>query len=149
MEVLDELITNILRTATKAVEGMKRNVPYSQEKEKRRSFVLYCKMKLRQLKGIAIDNELMESKRKRAQVNVSITSVEEAKEMLQTAKEQWNEVVQNGKEMREKELMDYHTKEIIEEDEKAVKKKQKVLAGIRRKLKRNHTFHYISRHAGK
>ena len=51
--------------------------------------------------------------------------------------------------MREKELLDYHHEEINETDEKAVKKKKKIMAGIKKRLKRNHTFHYISRHAGK
>ena len=51
--------------------------------------------------------------------------------------------------MREKELMDYHHKEILEEDDKSIKKKKKVLAGIKRKLKRNHMFHYVSRYADK
>jgi len=45
--------------------------------------------------------------------------------------------------------MDYYHKEILEEDNKSIKKKKKVLAGIKRKLKRNHTFYYISMHAGK
>ena len=33
MEVMDNMITKIINTATKKVEGMKRNAPYSDEKE--------------------------------------------------------------------------------------------------------------------
>ena len=39
--------------------------------------------------------------------------------------------------------------ELTEEGEKLVKKKKKIIAGIRRKLSRDHTFHYLSRHVGK
>jgi len=58
-------------------------------------------------------------------------------------------VIENGKELREKELLDYHHEELIGEDQKMIKKKNKILAGIRKKLKRDHTFHYLSRHVGK
>ena len=58
-------------------------------------------------------------------------------------------MVKNSKEIRKKELIDYYHQEIIKEDEKSIKKKKKGLVGIRRKLKRNHIFYYISRHAGK
>ena len=87
---------------------------------------------------------------RRAQAeNVSIMSIEEAEESVEKAKEEWNDIVQHGKEIREKELMDYHNRDIIGDDEATIKKKSKILTGIRRKLKRNHTFNYISRHAGK
>ena len=39
-------------------------------------------------------------------------------------------MVQNGKEIRENELMDYYYYEILEEDNKLIKKKKKVRAGI-------------------
>ena len=48
-----------------------------------------------------------------------------------------------------KELIDYHDEEMIEEDNTAIKKKRKVLAGMMSKLKRNHTFYCTSRYAGK
>ena len=35
------------------------------------------------------------------------------------------------------------------EGDKFIKKKKKILAGIRKKLKKNHTFHYLSRYSGK
>ena len=40
MEVMDTQITNILNVATRKVEGIRRNIPYSHEKEKRRSMLL-------------------------------------------------------------------------------------------------------------
>ena len=45
--------------------------------------------------------------------------------------------------------MDCHNKEIIKVDDVAMKKKKKILAGTRWKLKRNHTFNYVSQHTGK
>ena len=41
IEQFDELITRMLNAATRSVEGMKRNIPFSKEKEKRRAAVLH------------------------------------------------------------------------------------------------------------
>ena len=68
MEQIDIIITRMLNTATKKVEGMKRNIPYSKEKRKRRATVLYYKAVLRKMKGIAIDEEIMEKRRSEAKV---------------------------------------------------------------------------------
>ena len=51
--------------------------------------------------------------------------------------------------MREKKLLDYHYEEIIGNDMEKIKKKKKILSRIKRTLKRNYTFRYLSRHAGK
>ena len=59
----------MLNTATKKIEDIRRVILYSREKEKQRSIVLYCKMKLRQLKEAAIDSDLLNSKRKRADMS--------------------------------------------------------------------------------
>ena len=78
----------ILNTVTKKVEGMRRTIPFSNEKEKRRSMVLYCKMKLRQLKGAAVDLNLMESRKQRAEMdNVIIINTNEVEEWVEKAKE--------------------------------------------------------------
>ena len=45
--------------------------------------------------------------------------------------------------------MDYHPNELKEEDEKNPKKKEKTLSGIKKVMMRNHTFQYLSQHAGK
>ena len=44
MEKMDEIIIRIFNVVLRKVEGMKRNIPYSEEKEKRRAEVLYRKM---------------------------------------------------------------------------------------------------------
>ena len=107
-------------------------------------------MKLREMKRIVIDEDLMAKRKERADMeNVVISTINEAEEWLEKAKRLWKEVVEKGKEMREKELLDYHHEEIIGEDVKLIKKRKKILAGIKKKMRRNHTFHYISRHIGK
>ena len=136
--------------ATKKVEGMKRSIPHSHEKEKIRSMVLCCKMRLRECKGKVVDGDLMRKRKERAEMqHVAIQTREEAQEWVEKAKILWAEVVENGKEMREKELLDYHHEEIIGDDVKLIKKKKRILAGIKRTMKRNHAFHCLSRHAGK
>ena len=44
MEKIDKLLMRIFNVALRKVEGIKRNVPYSSEKEKRRANVLYQKI---------------------------------------------------------------------------------------------------------
>ena len=135
IEVVDEIMTRMLQVATKKVEGMKRSIPFSQEKESRRSAVLYYKMKIREMKGVAIDSELKDKRKVRAGIIDEVSNIQEAEEMLRLAKESWSEVIEKGKEFRERELLDYHHINLIEEGEKLVKKKKKIIAGIRKKLK--------------
>ena len=107
-------------------------------------------MKLRQMQGKVVDKELMESRRVKAEMeHEEIHTVQEAEVQVKNAKELWADVIKNGAAMREKELLDYHNKEIIGEEPKIIKKKKRILAGIKKKLKRDHTFHYLSRHVGK
>ena len=91
IEVINDQMTIILNAATRKVEEIWQNVPCSHKKEKRRSIVSCCKIKLSQLKGIAVDMNLMESRMKRAQAkDVSTLSVEEAEE-------KWNKLRNNRK----------------------------------------------------
>ena len=80
IEKFDEIITRMLNTALKSVEGIKRNVPFSCEKEKRRAAVLYWKMEIRRLKGIAIDTNLKEKRRTEAEIDeIHLQELDEAK----------------------------------------------------------------------
>ena len=45
--------------------------------------------------------------------------------------------------------MDYHHVEINKEDDNYQNKKTKNLNGIKKSMKRNHMFRYLTRHAGK
>ena len=59
IENVDEIISRIFEIARKKVEGMKRNILYSKEKEKARAKILYSKIQIRKLRGIQIDEEIM------------------------------------------------------------------------------------------
>ena len=129
---------------------MKRNIPFSKEKEKRRAAVLYWKMEIRRIKGINVDNQLKEKRRLEAGIEMmEIQEINEAKSELKIAKNQWIDIVNRGNEFREKELLDYHHVELNNEDEDQLKMKKKILSGIKKKLYKTHTFHYITRHIGK
>ena len=55
IEQFDQLITRMLNAATRSVEGMKWNVQFLKEKEKRRAAVLCWKMEIRRIKGMQVD----------------------------------------------------------------------------------------------
>lgn len=58
IENVDEMASRIFDIARKKVEGMTRNIPYSQEKKKARALILFSKMQLRKLRGIKVDEKL-------------------------------------------------------------------------------------------
>ena len=150
IETIDQTISKILEVARKKVEGMKRNIPYSNEKKETRALVLYAKMQIRTLKGIKVDKEIMSKRQVEANLEgIEYQSIEEAKEALLIAKHKWDLVKEKGKEMREAELLDYHSTEINDEDKNYKKKKKKIIKGIKKALQRNHEFRYLSRYAGK
>ena len=129
---------------------MKRNILYSLEKEKRRANVLYRKMQLQKMKGIVVDKELIEKRRKEAELNEDdFRAVHEVEEALEKVKEEQNEIIEKGKEIREKEMLDYHHSEVICENDDQRKTKKKIISGIKKKLNKIYSFHYISRHVGK
>jgi len=150
IENVDQVISKILDGARKKVEGMKRNIPFSQEKKTARALVLYAKMQIRKLKGVRVDEEVMAKRQKEANLDgIEYNTIEEAKEALRIARQKWELVKEKGKEIREAELLDYHTNELNVEDIKYKKKKKKIIRGIKRTLQRYHEFRYLSRHAGK
>ena len=46
-------------------------------------------------------------------------------------------------------MLDYYPNELKDEDKQYLKKKEKILSGIKKEMMRNHTFQYLSRHVGK
>ena len=50
LETIDEIITYIFTSVRKKVEGLKRNIPFSNEKEKRRSTMIIWKTLIRKNK---------------------------------------------------------------------------------------------------
>lgn len=149
MEQMDQLLTRIFTAATKKVEGMRRNIPYSAEKMKRRANLLYWKMKLRKEEKKVVDEELMEKRKVEACIVEESNEIHQIKEYIKQAIEKWNDIIECGKEIREKELLDYHHSEVVCENDDQRKKKEKIISGIKRSLNREHAFYYISRHVGK
>lgn len=58
--------------------------------------------------------------------------LEEAKEAVRKAREEWEKAKEKGAEIREKELLDCHHAEVLKEDDKMMKKKKKITSGIER-----------------
>jgi len=150
IEVVDEIISRVLETARKKVEGMKRNIPFSREKMRIRAKMLYARMQLRKLKGGRVDVEIMRKRQEEGELEgIEYETIDAAKEALVDAKQHWEMLKQKGIEIREAELMDYHHKQLNENDENYKMKKKKILRGIRKTMQRNHEFRYLTRYAGK
>ena len=107
--------------------------------------VLHCKMMLRELQGKVVDRDLAIARKERADMmHVHIETEEMAKDQAQKSKEAQDKVKGNGKELREKELLDFHHEELIRDNQKMIKKKNKILAGIRKNY--NMIMHFITYH---
>ena len=59
IETLDEIITLVLNKATTKVEGQKRNMPYSTDKARCQGEIKCWKLRIKQDKGMIIDNDEM------------------------------------------------------------------------------------------
>jgi len=150
MEVIDKTITRMMMKAVKTIEGMKRNVPFSFRKKQGWAKVIYWKMKIRQTKGIKVDIERMKKRQEEAKIQEDdeMTIIQE-KEALNEARKEWEKIKEDGKILREKELLDYVRNDFKDNEEKHPKKRQKIISGINKEMMRNHTFQYLSRHVGK
>ena len=148
-EQIDDLIIRKLNQTRKKVEGLRRNVPYSDEKIKRIRTIGFQKLKIRQLKGELIDKDLMDTKKEKYALEVpKQVSIQEAKVRLRRAKEEQKKWKNKGIRKRKKELLDLYPKE-IDEEQISEKKQKKILKGIKNRLMRHTSFKYISKHIGK
>jgi len=75
-------------------------------------------------------------------------SVDIVTQKLNKSIKEWKEMKVNQIKQREQYILDYHHTNIDELEEKG-KNKKKVIEAIKQKLKRNHSFYYITKHAGK
>ena len=66
---------------------------------------------------------------------VEFLTISDAEEAVRKAKVEWEQLVAKGAEIQEKELLDYHPVELSEEDQQKIKKKKKIISGIKRILK--------------
>jgi hypothetical protein len=106
----------VLNKATKKVEGQKRNVPYSAAKAKCQGQIKYWKLWVKQAKGLSIDEEELCKLQELYQLNQDEGEGREyCNTKLHNAKEQWNQMKEQGKEHREQELLDLYPNELMEE----------------------------------
>ena len=75
-------------------------------------------------------------------------NVDQAKLKLEEAIVKWKALKIEGKELREKYLLDHHLKE-LDEKQLQEKERKKLVDRIQRNLQRKYTFHYLTKHVGK
>ena len=68
---------------------------------------------------------------------------------MQLTKANWKELVEQGKEARETELLDYYYSKLNNDTKKEKKKRKNVMQRIMKVKMRNYSFQYIIRFFGK
>jgi len=150
IEIIDETITKIFNIARRKIEGMKRGIPYTTEKARIKDTISIWKTIIREKKNKPIDKDKLQSKISRWNIVIDDDeTIETAIEKLDTAKVEWNKMKSQRKEYREQYLLDHHHSKINEEHQNSQKMKKKVIKNIEKQQKRNHTFRYLTKHAGK
>jgi len=150
IEIVDEIITRIFQVARKKIEGMQQGIPYSKEKAKIKETMSVWKTIIRKKQQKPVDENKLQSKINRWNIIVEENeTIESAKINLSKAKEEWEKMKNNRKEYREQYLLDHHQGKINEENPNYQKMRKKVMKNIEKQQKRNHTFKYLTKHAGK
>ena len=102
---------------------MKRNILFSHEKETVRAAKLFWKDCIKKLKGRKVNNERMEKRRSKAEIEeYDGISLQQANEKLKIEEERWTNLIKFGKEIREKGILDFHHCELNNETVKEKKK---------------------------
>ena len=113
MERIDDIITSVLMNTTKSMRGMKRNILFSKEKEIVRAAKLFWKDCIKEIKGMLVNKDRMIKRKENAKIEeLDDLTIEQAKERLKIEEEKWQNLIEFGKEIREKELLDYHHYEL-------------------------------------
>ena len=79
------MISFVLNSARKFVEGHKRNVPYSQKKVQLRATKLYYKALIRKRQGGRINEGALEKKRRMAKLEIEELNMEKLKTKYELA----------------------------------------------------------------
>ena len=133
IEYFDEIIISILNKATKKVEGQRQNIPYSKAKAKCQGEIKFWKLKVRQAKGISIDEDEISKLKELYEISQNEGEGREHYiNQLKKAKENWNKMKEKGREHREKELLDLYPNELTEEQLTNEHQKKKILRSIRK-----------------
>ena len=144
------MISTVFNNARKKIEGQIRKVPFSKEKEKKRGMLMYQKAKVKQLKGGFVDAKNMEKRKQLYEIiDEKIESISQAKNQVVKAKEEWDKIVENRKEIREKELLDFYNKFLDPKDSENQKEQKRIIRGIQKTLQKQHDFQYMTVNLGK
>jgi len=107
---------------------------------------MYWKTRVRQLKGVSIDEEVLEKRQSLHNIEVpNEVTIEIAKEKLAQAKAHWDEFKENGYEWRKQYLMD-HAKNKIPEEDLNEKQKDRIIKSVSKQMKQQNTFKYLTTH---
>jgi len=149
LERLDEMISFVLNSARKYVEGNKRNVPYSQRKVQLRMKKQYYRGLVKQRQGARIDQGALNKKKRMAKIGEENLTMEELKQKLQQAENQWEEYKMNAESERKKELLDSYPQEIIGDNEEATRRRKKAIQTVKKANFRQDTFDTLTKLIGK
>ena len=150
IERIDQIITEILIKATKSIQGIRRNIPYSKQKVLVRAEKLYWKDKCKEKRGMYVNEEKMEARRKLAMISdENITSYEQIKDKAIETDKKWKELLEKGHEIREKEILEFYHSDLANKNEADKRKRKKIINNIVKSQQRLHTLHFLTRHAGK
>ena len=149
LNAIDDLITCILNSARKSVEGVKSNVPYFNEKNQTQLEIKYLKAVIKQRRGQRINAQVMNSRRMRSNIAVDHLTIEETQEELKKLDETWEEKKQEAIKQKKDKLLELHPNDIIGDEPATIKKRKKVLQTIKRNQHRQWTFNKLSKEVGK
>ena len=119
LEKIDNDITYVFNTVRKKVEGLNRNVPYLIIKTQNQMALLYWRSKLNQKMGKRVNTTILEQCIVQLDFEESEYSIEEIENKYKEAQSKQRAVVENGKKLREEELLDKNIVVIEGEDKKA------------------------------
>jgi len=86
---------------------------------------------------------VIEVKRQIAEIEPREVTINEAKEMLQNTKENWEDIIKNRKKYREDELLDLYQIKIDGEDERSTKRRTKTLQKLKKNKYKKWTLKYL------
>ena len=107
----------VLNKVRKKIEKPKRNIPFSEEKVRRESAIKYWKLVIRKAKGKVIDKYRLKNLERYIK-NGNIELIEDIEQKLKVVRKEFKQLIKIGKEIREKEILDYQNKDLLNKIDK-------------------------------
>ena len=87
-----------------------RNIPFSKEKKKRCSTIIFWKYRLKQMRNKQVLEEAFLKRKDIVEINNSYVNliIHQAQQKLEIAQEKWNKLLTKGNKIREQELLNYY-----------------------------------------